>query len=170
MPQLYMIIPVGGLDGGRPDNSLPWGPGRPSQPADLSPGASGSWSSPYPDQGLPGGGGSGNRPSQPIFHPGHPDHGLPAHPDQGLPPQGSGGSPSHPIHIPGVPDQGLPEGQPIPDNELPAPVVPPEYEDDLIVGVKAAGSTEWTFTAYDLSNQPDQGLPPHPAPTKRGRR
>jgi hypothetical protein len=164
-----MIIPVGGLDGGRPDNSLPGGQGgHPSQPI-YHPGHPDHGLPPYPDQGLPGGGGSGGRPSHPIYHPGHPDHGLPAHPDQGLPPQGSGGSPSHPIHIPGVPDQGLPEGQPIPDNELPPPAVPPQYQDDLVIGVKAAGSTEWTFTAYDTSNQPDQGLPPHPAP-KRGRR
>ena len=71
-----------------------------------------------PDNSLPGG--QGGHPSQPIYHPGHPDHGLPPHPDQGLP-GGSGGRPEHPIHIPGVPDQGLPEGQPIPDNELPPP-------------------------------------------------
>ena len=121
-----------------------------------------------PDNSLPGG--QGGRPSQPIYHPGHPDHGLPAYPDQGLPGGGQGGYPSHPIHIPGVPDQGLPEGQPIPDNELPAPAVPPEYQDDLVIGVKQAGSTEWTFTAYDTSNQPDQGLPPHPQPkSRRGR-
>ena len=118
------------------------------------------------DNTLPGG--QGGYPSQPIYHPGHPDHGLPAYPDQGLP-GGSGGRPSHPIHIPGVPDQGLPEGQPIPDNELPPPTVPPEYNDDLIIGVKRAGSTEWTFTAYDTSNKPDQGLPPHPEPKSRRR-
>ena len=35
------------------------------------------------DNSLPGG--QGGRPSHPIYHPGHPDHGLPAHPDQGLP-------------------------------------------------------------------------------------
>ena len=31
-----------------------------------------------PDNSLPGG--QGGHPSQPIYHPGHPDHGLPAHP------------------------------------------------------------------------------------------
>ena len=117
------------------------------------------------DNSLPGG--QGGRPSQPIYHPGHPDHGLPPFPSQGLP--GQGGQPSHPIHIPGVPDQGLPEGQPIPDNSLPPPQVPEEYQDDLVIGVKQPNSTEWTFTAYDVSNQPDQGLPPHPAPKRRGR-
>ena len=121
-----------------------------------------------PDNSLPGG--QGGHPSQPIYHPGHPDHGLPPFPSQGLPGGGQGGRPEHPIHIPGVPDQGLPEGQPIPDNELPPPTVPPEYNDDLIIGVKPAGSTEWTFTAYDTSNKPDQGLPPHPEPHSRRRR
>jgi hypothetical protein len=50
-----------------------------------------------------------------------------------------------------------------------------------VIGVKPAGSTEWTFTAYDVSNQPgnelpsvparpDQGLPPSPEPkSRRGR-
>ena len=122
----------------------------------------------HPDNSLPGG--QGGHPSQPIYHPGHPDHGLPPFPSQGLPGGGQGGRPEHPIHIPGVPDQGLPDGQPIPDNELPPPTVPPEYNDDLIIGVKPAGSSEWTFTAYDTSNKPDQGLPPHPEPHSRRRR
>ena len=121
-----------------------------------------------PDNSLPGG--QGGHPSQPIYHPGHPDHGLPAHPEHPIAPGGGqGGRPEHPIHIPGVPDQGLPEGQPIPDNELPPPAVPPQYEDDLVIGVKPAGSSEWTFTAYDTSNKPDQGLPPHPEPKGRRR-
>ena len=42
------------------------------------------------DNSLPGG--QGGHPSQPIYHPGHPDHGLPPFPDQGLP-GGSGGRP-----------------------------------------------------------------------------
>ena len=116
------------------------------------------------DNTLPGG--QGGYPSQPIYHPGHPDHGLPAYPDQGLP-GGSGGYPSHPIHIPGVPDQGLPEGQPIPGNELPPVPVPPQYQESLIVGVKQPNSTEWTFTAYDTSLTPGHELPPHPEPKRR---
>ena len=128
----------------------------------------------YPGNALPGGG-QGGHPSQPIYHPGHPDHGLPPFPNQGLPGGGQGGRPSHPIHIPGVPDQGLPEGQPIPGNELPPIPVPPQYAESLVVGVKQPNSTEWTFTAYDTSltpghelpqpgGQPDQGLPPQPQP------
>ena len=62
---------------------------------------------------LPGfGGGWGGAPHPgggPIYHPGHPDHGLPSHghPDQGLP----GGRPDHPWwggRDPNRPDQGLP--------------------------------------------------------------
>jgi hypothetical protein len=113
----------------------------------------------HPDHGLPSQPGT---PSHPIYHPGHPDHGLPAYPDQGLP-GGSGGHPSHPIHIPGVPDQGLPPGQNIPSNELPPIPVPPEYEDDLVIAVKQPGSTDWTVTAYDVSNRPDNSLPSVPA-------
>ena len=151
MPQLYMIIPVG-LDGNRPDNSLPQPP--------L--GIWGGGNMPYPDQGLPGG--QGGRPSHPIYHPGHPDHGLPAHPDQGLP-GGSGGQPTHPIHIPGVPDQGLPPGETIPPEQVTPPTVPPGHEDDLIVAVRQPNSTEWTYTSYDVA--PDQG---QPAPTPHRRR
>ena len=108
----------------------------------------GGWGSgPRPDQGLPGG--------QP-------------HPDQGLPGGGYGGHPSQPIHIPGlphVPDQGLPPGQPITPNP---PLPPPSGENanKTIVAVWHQGA--WTVTAYDLSNRPDQGLPPTPQP-HRGR-
>ncbi|MGA8763190.1 MAG: hypothetical protein WB562_10025 [Candidatus Sulfotelmatobacter sp.] len=129
MPQLYMILPVGGLDGGRPDNTLP--------------------------------GGQGGYPSQPIYHPGHPDHGLPAYPDQGLPGGGQGGRPDQ--GLPPFPSQGLPEGgTDIPSNELPMPQPPQEYEDDLIVAVKKPNETEWTVKAYDPSLYPDQGPQPTP--------
>ena len=57
------------------------------------------------DNSLPGG--QGGRPSHPIYHPGHPDHGLPAHPDQGLP-GSSGGRPDQ--GLPPFPSQGLPPG------------------------------------------------------------
>lgn len=117
------------------------------------------------DNTLPGG--QGGHPSQPIYHPGHPDHGLPAYPDQGLP-GGSGGSPEHPIHIPGIPDQGLPPGENIPSNELPPVPVPPQYAENLIVGVKQPNSTEWTFTAYDTSLTPGHPVPqPEPTPHRR---
>ena len=172
-PYLALITPLTGM----PDQGLPpISPGVPTHP--IAPGGSpGSPSHPiyhpghpdhglpaYPDQGLPAGG-QGGSPSHPIYHPGHPDHGLPAYPDQGLPGGGSsGGQPSHPIHIPGVPDQGLPPGEEIPSNELPPIPVPPEYQEDLVIGVKQPGSTDWTFTAYDV--QPDQGQP-SPTPHRR---
>ena len=148
MPQLYMIIPVGGLDSGaRPDQGLPG-------------------HQPYPDQGLPGG--QGGRPSHPIYHPGHPDHGLPAHPDQGLP-GASGGRPDQ--GLPPFPSQGLPEGgTDIPSNELPMPQPPAEYEDDLIIAVKKPHETEWTVKYYDPDLKPDTGPVPHPEPHKRSRR
>ena len=159
MPQMYWIIPV---EGGHPDNSLPGGQGgRPEQPI-YHPGHPDHGLPPFPSQGLPGQ--QPGRPGQGL--PPFPSQGLPGnqpHPDQGLP-GGQGGRPSHPIHIPGVPDQGLPPGQNIPSNELPPIPVPPQYQEDLVIGVKPAGSTTWTFTAYDTSNQPDQGLPPTPEP------
>ena len=103
--------------------------------------------------------GFGNRP---IYHPGHPDHGLPSQPvhpgnrppgsrpprpDQGLP-----GSQPHP-------DQGLPEGEEIHiDNELPP--VPPQYEDKVIVGIKKPDE-DWRVLAYE-PGEIDNSLPPAP--------
>ena len=80
---------------------------------------------PHPDHGLPGGGGSGNRPDQGLpGQPPKPDQGLPPSgsgqppkPDQGLPPSGSGGKP----------DQGLPGSQPGVDNSLPK-----EHIDEIV--------------------------------------
>jgi hypothetical protein len=94
-----------------------------------------------------------------------------AHIDNALPGGGGGGSGNRPDNslpsIPGLPNHDLPEGENIPSNELPPPAVPPQYQDDLVVGVKRAGSSEWTFTAYDTSNKPDQGLPPTATPKRR---
>ena len=125
MPQLYMIIPVG-LDGNRPDNTLPqpplgmWGPGFP-----------------YPDQGLPGG--QGGRPSHPIYHPGHPDHGLPAYPDQGLP----GNQP--------YPDQGLPGGgggTPVPEDVYTPAPIPEEIASQYVVSAYNPKTMKWTTKSY----------------------
>jgi hypothetical protein len=111
-------------------------------------------------------------PSQPIFHPGHPDHGLPSSP----------GHPSQPIFHPGHPDHGLPSapahpgnrppgsgnypsGQPIPPESIatPLPEPPPEYADKTIVAVKRPNEP-WTITAYDSGAGIDNSLPPAPAP------
>ena len=75
MPQLYMIIPVGGLDGDRPDNSLPGG--RPPHVSNRPPG---SWGGPV-DPGWGGGG---------IEHPGNRPPGSGEYPTGGpiVPPQG----------------------------------------------------------------------------------
>ena len=143
---------------------IPLGEGQgPVDPGFGRPGGGGG--GPRPDQGLPGG--QGGHPSQPIYHPGHPDHGLPPFPDQGLPGQGQGGRPDQ--GLPPFPSQGLPEGgTDIPSNELPMPEPPQEYENDLIVAVKKPNETEWTVKAYDPSLYPDQGGP-QPTPHQRRR-
>jgi hypothetical protein len=51
MPQLYMILPVGGLDGARPDNELPGGP-----PGHISNRPPGSWTGEHPGNRPPGSG------------------------------------------------------------------------------------------------------------------
>ena len=118
-----------------------------------------------PDNSLPGG--QGGHPSQPIYHPGHPDHGLPAFPSQGLP----GQQPGRPDQgLPPFPSQGLPEGgTDIPSNELPMPQPPAEYQDDLIIAVKRPEETEWTVKAYDPDLSVDN-KPPQPAPEPHSRR
>jgi hypothetical protein len=87
------------------------------------------------DSNMPGfGGGVPGQPghvSPPIFHPGHPDHGLPSvpgHPSGGFP-VGPGHvappifHPGHPDHglpsVPGHPSAGLPVGPGHPGNALP---------------------------------------------------
>ncbi len=108
------------------------------------------WALTDPPPGIPGLGGP--EVSPPIYHPGHPDHGLPSrpgggHPDQGLP--GGGGRPPHVGNRPpgsrpeypsqgpvrpgrpvdpgwGVgsehPDQGLPPGEDIPPDTINPPL------------------------------------------------
>ena len=128
-----------------------------------------------PDNSLPGG--SGGQPSHPIYHPGHPDHGLPAHPDQGLPgsqphpDQGLPGRQPHPGNRPPGsasggprPDQGLPPGEPIEINP-PLPDPPSQYEDKVIVAIKKPDEP-WKATAYDAETFPDNELPATPAPKR----
>lgn len=146
-----------------------------------------------PDNSLPGGGGSGGYPSQPIYHPGHPDHGLPSqpgHPDQGLP--GGGHRPSHPIAPGGGqpvdpdwgvdlenPDQSLPEGgEPVRPGQLPEPAPPPNLKDKIIAGLYVPGHG-WTWKSYPMpeegvdntlpgsGSRPDHELPPTPQPKRR---
>jgi len=139
-----------------------------------------------PDQGLPGGGYYPDQGLPPIFHPGHPDHGLPSapgHPDQGLPgrpphvgnrPPGTGrpphvgGGPAYPGRPVdpdwGVdlehPDQSLPEGgEPVEPGQLPEPPVPPDLEDKIVAGLYVPGKG-WTWKSYPMPEEhPDQGLP-----------
>jgi hypothetical protein len=139
--------------GGRPDQGLPGGrPGRPVDPGYDRPG--GGWGGERPDQGLPGGG-RPPRPRPPIYHPGHPDHGLP--------PEGE---------IPGIPDQELPPGVPVTPGQLPTlPSVPAPLQGKLVVAVHKPNSppTEWTVTSFDVPPVgPDQGLPGSGAPPVAG--
>lgn len=136
MPQAYWIIP---LEGGHPDNSLPGytpGHGRPVDPG-------------Y---------------GRPIYHPGHPSHGLP------IPPNHVGGGP---IYHPGHPDHGLPSqpiygtGQPVPPDMIDPPLpadLPEPYADKVIVAIKRPDVVEWRVTAYDAATFPGQGLPPTAQP------
>ena len=127
---------------------------------------------PRPDNTLPGG--QGGYPSQPIYHPGHPDHGLPPFPAHPIAPGGGqGGYPSHPIYHPGhpdhglpsnpYPDQGLPGGQPYPDQGLPgggaggtevpedvytpAPI-PEEIASQYVVSAYNPKTMTWTTKSY----------------------
>jgi hypothetical protein len=125
------------------------------------------------DNSLPGG-----RPPHvgggPIYHPGHPSHGLPSgghgstlpiyhpgHPEHGLP--------SNPAHISNwVPGSGsYPSGQPVPPDTINPPLpayLPEPYDDKVIVAIKRPDVTEWRVTAYDAGSFPSQGLPPTPEP------
>jgi hypothetical protein len=133
-----------------------------------------------PGYGHPGADGGG----KPIFHPGHPDHGLPSgpghvsppiwhpgHPDHGLP-----SSPGHPANrppgsYPGRPDQGLPWAPGHPDAGLPVPpgitlpAPPADLASKLIVLWHVPGQTEWHGKAFEPGH-PDAGLPPSEAQPK----
>jgi hypothetical protein len=134
----------GGLEGGRPDNSLPGinlppgGVTLPVFPFDPTDPGFGVGRPDRPDQGLPGHG----HPDQDLpGRPARPDQGLPgsgARPDQGLP--GSGGRP----------DQGLPPSGARPDAGLPMP------------GKRYV--VKW-LACHGLILVPDQGLPAPPPPT-----
>lgn len=101
----------------------------------------------------PGGGG---HPSQPIYHPGHPEHGRPV--DPGF---GQGGA--------NRPDNSLPWSPNSPDNSLPVPPgvqpphTPPALQDKLVVLWRLPNTTEWHGKAIDKGH-PDAGLPPAPEP------
>jgi hypothetical protein len=124
------------------------------------------------DNTLPGGP-PGHASNRPIYHPGHPSHGLP------VPPNYVGGGPiyhpGHPDHgLPsyGHPDQGLPgyghaSGQPVPPDTINPPLpayLPEPYDDKVIVAIKRPNVVEWRVTAYDPATFPNQGLPPTPEP------
>jgi hypothetical protein len=100
---------------------------------------------------------------RPIYHPGHPDHGLP----------GSGGHPSNrpPGSVSGRPDNSLPWAPGNPDNSLPlppgitAPPTPPNLNEKLVVLWRLPNTTEWHGKAFEKGH-PDAGLPPSEAQPK----
>jgi hypothetical protein len=93
-----------------------------------------------PGYGRPG----GAHPSQPIFHPGHPDHGLPSAPAR----------PGHDLPwSPGHPDAGLPVP---PGITLPAP--PPNLQGKVVVLWHRPGDTQWHGKVIEPGH-PDAGLP-----------
>jgi hypothetical protein len=140
-PFYAVIIPLG--EGGHPDQGLPGG-------------------GYYPDQGLPGG--EGGRPSHPIYHPGHPDHGLPAYPDQGLPGGGEGGGE--------YPDQGLPGRPPYVSNRPPGSRPPYPSTGPVRPGRPVDPGFGWgggerpshPIAPGGGGEHPDQGLPPELGP------
>jgi hypothetical protein len=117
-----------------------------------------------PGYGRPGGGwggpadpGFGNRPGgadpgygRPIFHPGHPDHGLP-----------SGGHIGNQLPwAPGHPDAGLP----VPPGVTPPAAVPPDLANQIVVLWHLPGQVEWHGKVIDPSLVAGMPLPPAPAP------
>jgi hypothetical protein len=126
------------------------------------------------DNSLPGGP-PDHISNRPIYHPGHPEHGLPpnpahigggpiyhpGHPSHGLPSQ-----PGHPGNRP--PGSGnYPSGQPVPPDVIDPPLpddLPEPYGDKVIVAVKRPGVTEWRVTAYDVDSGIDNALPEAPEP------
>jgi hypothetical protein len=100
-----------------------------------------------PGYGRPGGG----HPSQPIFHPGHPDHGLPSQP----------GHPGNQLPwAPGNPDNSLP----VPPGITAPPNVPPALANKLVVLWRLPNTREWHGKAIDPSLSAGTPLPEEPEP------
>lgn len=118
-----------------------------------------------PGYGRPGGGSPDHIGGGPIYHPGHPDHGLPSQPVHpgNRPPGSAGGRPDQSLPwAPGSPDQGLP----VPPGINPPPV-PPNLAQQVVVLWHMPGQTAWHGKVIDPAtiNKPDQGLPPTPPTT-----
>ena len=122
MPQLYVILPVGG--GEHPYQGLPGSGAR-------------------PDQGLPGG------PPGHVWwggrHPNHPDQGLPGgSPDH--PWWGGGGGGGRPDQ--GLPPGAEPRGEEVPpDVYTPAPI-PEQIASQYVVSVYNPKTMQWTTKSY----------------------
>lgn len=158
-PFLALITPV---SAGSPAHPIaPGGPGV----VDPGYGVAGPVDPGYGVQGPgPGIWPSPGRPAHPIarppiFHPGHPDHGLPTPP--------VAGEPTPPIYHPGHPDHGLPS-EPHPDHGLPVPPpvvdntlpTPPKQGDFLILIYIPGTGFRWIVVDKDLAPEHPIVLPP----------
>jgi hypothetical protein len=168
-PFLAMIVPVSNAGGDRPDNSLPgYHPGHP-----VDPGWGGGWGGGAVDPGF----------GRPIFHPGHPDHGLPSQPghpgnrppgswggrpdrpDNSLP--GQGGHPWLPGHGDGGlrPDQGLPPGLAPKTPYGSAVALEPPATVDTTEGawvlVNVQGTMVWAWAQKPSDGEPEPVPDPH---------
>lgn len=129
MPQLYVILPVGGNEGGHPDQGLPGGGGH---PGNRPPG---SWGGEHPGNWVPGQGGG-------ATDPGWGGGGRP-HPGGGPMPGGGGGSPDQGLPI--QPPQG---GTEVPESEY-QPLPPPEdIYSQYVVSVWNPKTASWTTKSY----------------------
>lgn len=126
-------------------------PGQPAHP--IAPGGQppGIW-----------GGAPVPTPTPPIYHPGHPDHGLPTPPVQP-------GHPEHPIYHPGHPDHGLPAPPPTVGGGPIIPPIPPVDPDaDFLLLIFVPGhGLKWVAVDKDLMPThpiviPPETDPPHP--------
>jgi hypothetical protein len=129
MPQLYVILPVGGGDGGQIDNTLPGGP-----PGHVSNRPPGSWGGEHPGNRPPGSWG-GEHPGNWVPGQG----GGPVDPGWG----GGAGSGNYPTGGPIIPPQG---GTPVEDYQ---PLPPPEdIYSQYVVSVWNPKTASWTTKSY----------------------
>lgn len=142
-PFLATITLVGGGGGAQPKGGasthLAWITPVGGGHGPVDPGWGGGWGSGAVDPGF----------GRPIFHPGHPDHGLPS----------GGHIDAKPPWAPGHPDIGLP----VPPG-ITAPPVPPNLKDQVVVLWHLPGQVEWHGKVIDPSLVAGAPLPPTPAP------
>jgi hypothetical protein len=136
MPQLYVILPVGGSDGSI-DNTLPGG--RPPHvgggPPIFHPG--------HPEHGLPSS--PGHPSTGPVYPPGHPSAGLPippGHPGNWVP-----GSGQYPTGGPVIPPLGGPAHPWVPPAGVELPEPPAEIADNVVIAIWNPTTNTWAVAS-----------------------